>query len=113
MTSSAVIEVLIELSCYRCKIELFTFFYLFAVARHGLPRVVMSDNGTRFTSADSRAFVASSGIKHNLTALHYHSLPHTTNGVSPAKLFYGRDIRMLLNAWKDQQSSVYIKPLER
>ena len=50
MTSSAVIKVLIEL-----------------FARHGLPRVVISDIGIMFTSAEFRAFVASSGIKHNLT----------------------------------------------
>ena len=54
MTSSAVIKVLIEL-----------------FARHGLPRVVISDIGIMFTSAEFRAFVASSGIKHNLTALYH------------------------------------------
>ena len=135
ITSSAVIEVLIEL-----------------FARHGLPRVVISDNGTMFTLAEFRAFVASFGIKHNLTALYnpqsngaterfnkvlkegltvalcegapfsvtirnilinYRSLPHATTGVSPAKLFYGRDIRMPLNAWKDQHYSVLIQSTER
>ena len=34
--------------------------------------------------------------------VNYHSLPHVTTGVSPAKLFYGRDICMPRNAWKDQ-----------
>ena len=134
MTSSAVIQVLTEL-----------------FAKHGLPLVVISDNGAMFTSAEFRAFVASSSIKHIFTALYhpqsygaiehfnkvpkerltvarcegtsfavaicnilanYRSLPHATTGVSPAKLFCGRDIRMPLNASKNQQSSISIKPTE-
>ena len=61
MTSSAVIEVLTE-----------------QYARYDIPRVFISDNGAMFTSAEFKAFVASSGIKHNLAAL-YHS---QSNGVT-------------------------------
>jgi transposase InsO family protein len=44
--------------------------------RHGLPEVIISDNGSQFTSNEFSAFITSLGITHRLTAVYN----PTTNG---------------------------------
>ena len=103
--------------------------------RHGLPEVVISDNGPQFRFTELAAFLKAHGIQQNRTAVYnppanpverfnrvlqeglavactqsepflpvakkilanYQSLPHISTGVSPARLFYGRPMRMPLD----------------
>ncbi len=104
--------------------------------RHGLPEVIISDNGPQFTSEEFTSFLSSHGIQHRKTAVYnptangacermnkvikeglavacaesspflsalkrilsnYRALPHATTGVTPARLFYGRELVMPLD----------------
>ena len=47
-------------------------------AIHGLPDVIVSDNGTCFTSAEFKEYVSKNGIRH-ITSAHYHP---ATNGLA-------------------------------
>ena len=42
---------------------------------HGLPRTIVSDNGTNFTSTEFEQFMAQNGIKHIKAAL-FHPAPN-------------------------------------
>eukprot|EP00731_Ephydatia_muelleri_P014720 Em0008g440a len=53
-------------------------------ATHGLPDILVSDNGTAFTSAEFQFFVKADGFRH------YRLTPHSTAGQSPAELLLGR-----------------------
>ena len=104
---------------------------------HGIPEVVVSDNGTTFTSADFSEFMKKNGIRHVKVAPHhtssnglaeravktfkegmkkcissssesiecclarvlfqYRITPHSTSGVSPSQLLFGRRIRSHLD----------------
>lgn len=49
----------------------------YAFAMHGLPEVVVSDNGTGFASSEFKQFVSKNGVRH-LTTTPYH---HSSNGL--------------------------------
>ena len=106
-------------------------------ATHGIPEIVVSDNGTAFTSAEFSQFMTKNGIRHVKIAPHhpssnglaeravktfkegmkkcissssesiecclsrvlfqYRITPHSTIGVSPSELLYGRRIRSHLD----------------
>ena len=106
-------------------------------ATHGIPEIVVSDNGTAFTSAEFSQFMTKNGIRHAKIAPHhpssnglaeravktfkegmkkcissssesiecclsrvlfqYRITPHSTTGVSPSELLYGRRIRSHLD----------------
>ena len=104
-------------------------------ATHGIPEVVVSDNGTTFTSAEFSQFMTKNGIRHVKIAPHHPSsnglaeravktfkegmkkcissssesiecclarilfqyIPHSTTGVSPSELVFGRRIRSHLD----------------
>ena len=105
-------------------------------ATHGIPEVVVSDNGTQFTSTEFSQFMIKNGIRYIKTApyhpssnglaeravktfkegmkkcrsesesiecclarmlFQYRITPHSTTGVSPSKLLYGRRIRSHLD----------------
>ena len=105
-------------------------------ATHGIPEIVVSDNGTAFTSAEFSQFMTKNGIRHVKIAPHpssnglaeravktfkegmkkcissssesiecclsrvlfqYRITPHSTTGVSPSELLYGRRIRSHLD----------------
>ena len=48
------------------------------IARHGLPEMIVSDNGTAFTSDQFKQFIVGTGITHKTTAV-YHP---ATNGLA-------------------------------
>ena len=102
-------------------------------ATHGLPEMLVSDNGSVFTSAEFKSFIKSNGIRHATSAPYhpasnglaeravqtfkesmkkmsngsigtrlsrflftYRTTPHTTTGISPAKLLFNRRPRTRL-----------------
>ena len=112
-------------------------------ATHGLPEVLVSDNGTQFTSTEFEEFMRKNGIRHirvspyhpssngmagravktlkeglkkcgNTESLqcrisrilfHYRMTPHSTTGVPPAELLFGRRIRSHLDQVKPNLTS--------
>ena len=66
---------------------------------HGLPEVIVSDNGTSFTSEEFAAFVRSNGIKH-LTSAPYHP---ASNGLAE------RAVQILKNALKKDPGGVSLE----
>ena len=116
---------------------------------HGLPEVVVIDNGTVFTSAEFEEYLKLNGIRHIRTApyhpasngqaeravkifkqhiktnsgsttpaelerflFRYRLTPHTTTGVSPAELLFGRRPRSHLDlARPDLQREIQQKQL--
>lgn len=116
------------------------------LATHGIPEVLVSDNGTQFTSTEFEAFMRKNGIRHvqvspyhpslnglaeravktvkeelkkcgNTESLqcsisrilfHYRITPHSTTGVSPAELLFGRQIRSHLDQVKPNLSNKVI-----
>ena len=112
-------------------------------ATHGIPEVLVSDNGTQFTSAEFEELMRKNGIRHvrvspyhpssngmaeravktlkeglkkcgNTESLqcrishilfHYRITPHSTTGVPPAELLFGRRIRSHLDQVKPDLTS--------
>ena len=103
-------------------------------ATHGLPEMLVSDNGTAFTSSQFKHFTSQNGIRHVTSApyhpatnglaeravqtfkeymkktskdsidtrisrflFRYRLTPHSTTGVSPSELLFGRRIRSQLD----------------
>ena len=114
-------------------------------AMHGILEVIVSDNGTPFTSAKFSEFATKNGIHHMKTSpyhpssnglaeravktfkeemkkcdnhdresiecglarmlFHYRITPHSTTGISPSELLYGRRIRSHLDLIQPNLSS--------
>ena len=104
-------------------------------ARLGLPAVLVSDNGTSFTSATFKSYISSLGVNHVTTPVYspscngaaeravrtfkegfhipegegdiqkvldqflfrYRVTPHSTTGVSPTELMFGRRVRTVFD----------------
>ena len=115
-------------------------------ATHGIPEVLVSDNGTQFTSTEFEVFMRKNGICHvrvspyhpssnglaeravktvkeglkkcgsteslqcsiSRILFHYRITPHSTTGVSPAELLFGRQIRSHLDQVKPNLSNQVI-----
>ncbi|CAF2054082.1 unnamed protein product [Rotaria magnacalcarata] len=67
-------------------------------ARYGLCEIIVSGNGTQFTSTEFSEFCARNGIKHITTSPgHPQTTPHATTNASPAELFLKRQLRSVLD----------------
>lgn len=111
-------------------------------SRFGIPAVLISDNGTSFTSAEFTSYVSSLGIKHITSTVNtpssngaaermvrtfkeslrhfkgegnlqkaldqflfkYRITPHSTTGVSPAEIMFGRKIRTIFDLLHPSES---------
>ncbi|XP_039192295.1 uncharacterized protein K02A2.6-like, partial [Crotalus tigris] len=60
-------------------------------AAHGLPDVIVSDNGPQFTSSEFQAFLQANFL------LSYRTTPSTSTGRSPAELRWGRQLTTKLD----------------
>ena len=113
-------------------------------ATHGIPEVIVSDNGIQFTSAEFSQFMTKNGIRHVKTApyhplsnglaeravktfkegikkcrsesesiecclarilFQYRITPHSTTGISPSELLFGRRIRSHLDLMQPDLAS--------
>ena len=72
-------------------------------ASHGLPEILVSDNGTAFTSSEFGIFLRQNGIRH-ITSAHYHP---ATNGLAEGA------IQILKNSLKKSEPGEIDKHLAR
>ena len=71
-------------------------------AIHGIPRVLVSDNGTGFTSKEFETFTKRNGIRH-VTSAPYHP---ATNGLAERSV---QTFKNAMKKWKNEGSSIETK----
>ncbi|KAF2904059.1 hypothetical protein ILUMI_02117 [Ignelater luminosus] len=110
-------------------------------AAYGVPVTIVSDNGIQFISEDFKNFLRNSGVKYHKLSAPYHpstndqaeryvqtvkdvlrdlneflrqyrKAPHSTTGLSPARLFLGRDLSTRMDLVRPDDTRVRVTQMD-